>query len=109
MGTACITAGIITFIMSTFARTISKNNEIASFSKLKQWFGLPSQENRDSAFGFLGQILGILWFVSGVVLLKADRLLSLSLLGILSKPVIAFLPLIIIGLIIRLLFVKSKK
>lgn len=103
MGVACITAGVLSCIMSTFMRALVQTDALPPKGQFSKLFGIPLRENRELLLGSIGQLLGILWIAVGIFLIRVDEWLSSSLVGIISEPFIAFSPLIIGGVLLRLL------
>lgn len=109
MGFGCIAGGVILFILSTFVRNLTQIDAEISMSRFRKLFGIPSYRMPDLFFGTMGQFMGILWIVVGILIIKIGRWLIISPFGIFVEMFLAFSPAIIGGLILKVVIIASKK
>jgi len=110
MSTASYIAGTLLLILATITRsiTVPKNTDVHE-SKIRRLLSIPSKDFPDDVYAAIGQLLGILWIVIGLFLAITENWFSSSAIGIIVEPLITFIPFIVGGITLKVLFSDRKR
>lgn len=103
MITTSYLAGFFAILLSTILRSvIRKRSKELNMPSIKL-IGFPSKENPDDVFTALGQVMGFLWIIIGVVLSSIKEKLPSGFLGLTIEYVLVFSPFFVRILLLWLL------